>query len=141
MTLVKMAYLGNWVANAHRCGHDDDPTLPEYNAIADYLYSLAPQFGLPKNIEYELEFGDTRYADELLRLREEYDDEVFWTELCDRLGERDFERRYTPEERQQMDEVEHFERLETCIIALEEETEEHGLERLEFMKTLEDLGL
>lgn len=141
VALAKAVYLGNWVANAHRCGHDHDPTLPEYDAIAEYVYSLAPQFGLPKNIEHELEFGDLGYATELARLREEYDEEVFWSELCDRLGERDFVRRYTSEERMQMDEDEHFERLNACVSALEDETEAHGLERLEFMKTLEDLGL
>ena len=141
MALVKAVYLGNWVANAHRCGHDHDPNLPEYDAIAEYLFSLAPQFGLSADIEHEIEFGETGAAGELVRLREEYNEEVFWSELCERLGERDFARRYTPEERQQMGEDEHFERLDACVTALEEETEAHGLERLEFMKTLEDLGL
>ncbi len=141
MALVKAVYLGNWVANAQRCGHDHDPNVPEYDAIAEHLYSLAPQFGLPANIEHDLEFGDTGHAGELVRLREEYNEEVFWSELCERLGERDFARRYTPQERQQMSEDERFERLDACVTVLEEETEEHGLERLEFMKTLEDFGL
>lgn len=141
VALLKAVYLGNWVANAHRCGHDHDPNLPEYDAIAEYLCSLAPQFGLSKDIEHELECGDTGHAGELVRLREEYDEEVFWSELCDRLGKRDFERRFTPYEQQQMGEDERLERLDACVGALEEETELHGLERLEFLKTLEDLGL
>lgn len=42
-------YLGNWMANAHRTGQSEDPTLKEYNEISDYIFSLAPEFGFPKN--------------------------------------------------------------------------------------------
>lgn len=140
LTLLKAVYLGEWVANANRVGHGEDSRLAKYEEIKDYLFSLAPQFGFSKNIEHELEYNESGTT-EVSRLHEEYDAETFWDELCDRLGTRDFYRKYTKEEAQKMTDEEHFLKLQECIIQVEEEIEEHGLERLVVMKAVKDFGI
>ena len=56
--LAKAVYLGNWMANAQRTGLPDDPYMKEYNDIADYIYSFAPEFGFRDDFEAGLEFSD-----------------------------------------------------------------------------------
>lgn len=146
--LLKAVYLGNWVANANRDGSADDPHKEEYEAIEDYIFSLAKHFGFDEYVDDEDvdkgKFYPTRKFEEgtdVNELHDEYDEETFWDELCDRLGERDFARRYSKEERKTMSNEEHFIKLQECIIAWEEEVEKHGIERLEGMKTLKDFGI
>ena len=141
LTLAKTVYLGNWVANAQRSGALNDPHIKEYEEIARYIFSLASEFGFPKTFEHDLECSeDHAETTEVSRIYEEYDKGVFWDELCEMLGERDFFRKYLKEERMRMTEEEHFLKLEECIIAYEEETEEHGIERLEILRQSKDSG-
>jgi hypothetical protein len=128
--LAKTVYLGNWMANAQRTGSPDDPHMKEYNDIADYVYSLAKDFGLPDDFEAGLEFSDgEEEAPEASRLHEEYDERNVWEELCDMLGERDFFKKYTMDEIKKMGEDGFMKRME-CEIVWEEEFEKHGIERL-----------
>jgi len=129
--LGKTVYLGNWMANAQRTGQKDDPRIKEYEEIAYYIYSCAPEFGFPDDFEAGLEFSDgEEESPEVGRLHEEYDEDSFWQMLPDKLGERDFYRKYSNEEREKMDREEHFIKMEECIIAWEQECEKHGIERL-----------
>ncbi len=147
LTLLKAVYLGAWMANSHRAGTDDDPRYAEFVEISDFLFSLAPKFGLAHFVD-SVSAGDSAHLPTMEfeeetgvhALHHEYDDDTFWDELCDRLGERDFHRRYTPEEIMEMSEDERFMKLQECVIAYEVETEKHGIDKLEAMKTLEDLG-
>ena len=97
-TLAKTVYLGNWMANAHRTGQEGDPIKKEYEEITNYIFSLASEFGFSKNFEHDLEY-DKSDKTEINKLQEEYDENTFWDELSDRLGERDFFRKYSKEER------------------------------------------
>jgi len=45
MMLLKMVYLGSWMANSAK----DEPN-GEYDAIEQYIFSLAKDFGLDKHI-------------------------------------------------------------------------------------------
>lgn len=148
LALLKAVYLGNWMANANRTGSPEDPHVEEYEAISDYVFSVAPQFGFEKYVSHE-KGDDTHYyptndfeeGADVHKLHAEYDDESFWDELCDRLGERDFYRKYSVEEIKRMDDEERFVKLQECVIVHEKEAEEHGIERLEVMKTIQDLGI
>ena len=53
--LLKVVYLGNWVANAYRT----EDMQKEYERIEDYIFSLAPQFGKEISLNYQnvLMFG------------------------------------------------------------------------------------
>jgi hypothetical protein len=61
--------------------------------------------------------------------------------MCDRLGERDFNQKYSQDEICAMDKKEFFLKLQECIISYEEEMEDFGLERLYLLKTIKDLGI
>jgi len=133
LSLLKAVYLGNWMATANRTPSEEKPMHKAYNDIADYIYSLAPKFGLADKIEHELEYDVSGKLTEVSRLHEEYDEDIFWDELCDRLGERDFHRKYSPEEIRKMISDDRFLKLQECIIAWEVEAEENGIERLEIV--------
>mgnify|MGYP001574334831 CR=1 FL=1 len=131
--LLKAVYLGNWMANAHR-GED---ALTEYDAISDYLFSLAPTFGLEKYIDrHEAEHGHydpTRFFEEstgVHRLHHEYDEEAMWNELSDELGRRDIFERHTPGEIAAMSQDEWMEKLSALIDTYDDEFIAHGIDRL-----------
>ncbi|MDO8571084.1 MAG: hypothetical protein Q7R79_00205 [bacterium] len=134
LALLKAMYLGNWMANANRTGKKDDPHMKEYEEIADYIFSLAPKFGFSENIEHDLEFDESEKMTEVSKLHEEYDEEVFWHELPDRLGERDFFRKYSKKDWDKMSKDERYSKLQECIIEWEEELEKNGIARLEIKK-------
>lgn len=131
--LVKAVYLGNWMANARR---DGEP-LAEYEAVTDYIFSLAPLFGLAKYIDqHEAEHGHydpTRFFEEstgVHRLHHDYDEEAMWDELAEELGRRDMYARYTPEQIAAMTQDEWMDKLSAFIDAYDEEFTTHGIDRL-----------
>ena len=131
-SLAKIVFLGNWVANANRTGQPNDPHLKEYEEIADYIYSLSTQFGLPDSYESEVEFSDEPHGtSEVERLYQEYDEASFWGDLPDKLGTRDFVIKYSKKEREEMTEEDYFIKTQECIIEWENEMEEYGIVRLE----------
>ena len=118
LALLKAVYLGNWIANANRDGSTADPRKKEYEAIEDYIFSFAKQFGFSEFVDDEDvgegKFFPTRKFEEetdVDELHDEYDEETFWDELIDRLGERDFYRRYSKGEIKKMNRDERFEEL------------------------------
>lgn len=141
LTLLKIIYLGDWMVNSHRTGHGNDPMMEDYEEIMDYVFSLAPKFGFSKNIEHELEFDDSGKMTEINKLQEEYNEETFWEELCERLGERDFHEKYSPNEILKMDRDERYDKLYECIEVYEDEAENFGIERIKILKTIKDFGL
>jgi hypothetical protein len=139
--LLKLVYLGNWLANAHRNGRAEDPYKEEYNVIEDYIFSYAKQFGFNEYVDDEEavqgKFYPTRIFEEetdIQELIDEYDEETFWDELIDRLGERDFHRHYSKEEIQKMSRDERFGKLYEFIDKCADEINENGIERLEIKK-------
>ena len=138
-SLAKIVYLGNWMANAQRTGSKDDSRLQEYDEIAECIFSLSPMFGLPENYENEIEFSDDDSITEVSRLHEEYDEDMFFDELPHRLGERDFYKKYTPEQIEKMTEEERFIKLMECEIAWETEFETYGIERIGIVDMEENL--
>ena len=137
LALMKNVYLGNWMANANRTGSPKDPHFKEYEAIEDYIFSLAPEFGFEKYMDHEPRDGDRYFPTRLFeeetdvnKLHDEYDEQSFWDELSDRLGDRDFYKKYTKKDWEKMTREERFLKLQECIIEWEEELENNGIERL-----------
>lgn len=140
-SLAKIVYLGNWMANAQRTGAPDDPHMEQYEKIADHVYSFAEEFGFPDDFEAGLEFSDGEEEDpEATRLHEEYDNQNFWEELPNMLGERDFFRKYSKDEIEKMGEDGFMKRME-CEIVWEEELEKHGIERLGIIITSKNMSI
>jgi mRNA deadenylase 3'-5' endonuclease subunit Ccr4 len=88
--------------------------------------------------EHDLECNEHGKTTEVNRLHQEYDERTFWEELPDRLGERDFFRKYSREEREKMIDNERFTKMMECIISWEEECEKYGTERLGIIKQVKD---
>ena len=136
-TLLKLAYLGNWMANANRDGSSQDPHKEEYEKMEDYLFLLAKKFGLEEWVDEEEavkgKFYPTRFFEEgtdVEELIDDYDEETFWDELIDRFGDRDFYRRYSQNEVKKMTQEERFVKLNECVDRWSDEILEHGIERM-----------
>lgn len=135
--LLKVVYLGNWMANAYRDDSPEDPHIQEYEEIEDYIFSLASQFGLEKYVDHEVTDGDRYYptnffeeTTDVHKLHEEYDEETFWDELADRLSTRDFLEKYSKEEINNMSREEYFEKISEFTDKYNEEFEKFGLDRI-----------
>lgn len=135
--LLKAVYLGNWVANAYRDGSPEDPHIQDYENIEDYIFSLAPQYGLDKYMNHEASDEDKYYPTstfeeitDVHKLHEEYDEETFWDELAEHLGRRDFFEKYSKEEIKKMSKEEYFSKISECIDSYHEEFETFGIERI-----------
>lgn len=136
-TLIKMAYVGNWVVNGVRSGRKGDERVKEYDELEEYIFSFAKDFGLEKYVDDEdgeiypsvdLEDGEVR------ELIDYYDDDVFWNELADSLARRDFFREYGAEAISKMSVRERIEKDHPFLEKYWDETREHGIERLEIKK-------
>ena len=67
---------------------------------------------------------------DIQELIDEYDENTFWDELIDRLGDRDFFRCYSKDEIQKMNRKERFGKLYEFIDKWEDEINENGINRL-----------
>lgn len=135
--LLKAVFLGNWMAYAQRDGSKEDPYIKEYESIEDFIFSLAPQFGLEKYMSHDskdsYKYYPTNFFEEntdVHKLHEAYDEENLWDELINRLGERDFLNKYSKEEIKKMTRDEWYEKLNEFIDVYSEEFEKSGLQHL-----------
>ncbi|MBW6440426.1 hypothetical protein K0B03_00095 [Patescibacteria group bacterium] len=139
--LSKMVYLGNWMANAHRDGSTEDLHIEKYEKIQDYIFSLAPKFGLEKYMDHEDSDGDKYYPSRFFEeetdinlLHDEYDENTFWQELPNRLGDRDFFEKFSKAEIEAMSDKERFIKRCRHSETYEDELSKNGIERLRILK-------
>lgn len=133
-SLLKLVYLGEWMINANRV----DDRIKKYEDLQDYIFSYAKQFGLDEFVDDEEakkgKFFPTRKFEEetdVQKFIKEYDEETFWDEIVDRLGERDFYRHYAKDEIQKMSQDERFEKAYEFIDKWGEKINRNGIEGLE----------
>lgn len=138
LALLKLAYLGNWLANASRL---PDEQIKEYEEAEDYIFSFTKEFGYDRYVDHEPEDGGkyypTRYFEEetdVEILREDYNNETFWEEAADRFGDRDFIKKYGKEKIKKMDRDERFIKRMECEEKYEKEFEENGIDNFEIIK-------
>lgn len=138
IALLKVVYLGNWMANANRAKN----MKKEHEGIEDYIFSLAPKFGLEKYMDHEASDGERYYPTgefeentDVHVLHDEYDEETFWDEMAERLGERDFFERYSLKEQKKMTKDERFTKLYECIDLYYDEFEKSGIKRIRMRRT------
>ncbi len=134
--LLKVVYLGNWMANAIHNGSEEDPRHEELENIENYIFSFAKEFGFEKYVDDEdakkERFFPTNEFDEVTqKYIEDYDEECFWDEIFYRLSDRDFDRKYSNEEISKMEMKERFEKEEPFRNKWDNELNNHGIERLE----------
>jgi len=135
--LMKLCYLGNWMANAIHVGNVEDPKIKKFDDIEQYIYSFAKEFGFGDLVEYDKKYKEyfpTREFDEdpeLEEIRNNYEGEAFWDELHYQLSERDFLKFYDMDEITKMDIYERIKKEEPFREKWDKELEKHGIERLD----------
>jgi|CeladaMinimDraft_18_1061708.scaffolds.fasta_scaffold01397_4 hypothetical protein len=126
-TLVKMVWLGDWIAHATKVG-DKDPEMEEVEPLVYSRSSELPGFDLVECVE---KFGaccpTRKMEDELYAYVEEYDEDVFWEKLPYKLARRDLLRETGPVARLT---DKHRERLSELEEEYEREFERNGLKNL-----------
>jgi hypothetical protein len=126
--LIELAYLGEWVINAH---HDTDYQDDQASAAVQALLKAGPIEGIGRDDEtgeyfLEADWVERLYDDYIL----DYDDHVFWDELTERLAARDLarERGVSPDDIVRDDDLLELRPLEERY---RQELEERGVERLD----------
>lgn len=129
LDLIKLLYLGNWMANAQRV-----KPLKKYEDLENHILSFYKDFDMADFVKYDKKYKKffplRKLEDEkdVLKLVEEYDENNFWEELINRLTNRDFLRKNTTEEIKKMTVEERFELMDEFEEKWNQEIYEFGLE-------------
>ena len=136
--LLKVVYLGNWMANAIHAGNEEDPRHKGLEEIENYINSFAEKFGFGDYVDYDKKckqyFLSGKIYDLVDEYIDDYDSECFWLQLHYRLSGRDFERKYTDKEISKMNQEERFKKGWPFHEKWENELNDHGIKRLEIKK-------
>ncbi len=137
LALLKIVYLGNWVANANRGDGQINPRLEDYDDIENFVFSHAKKFGLADYVDDKTaedgQYFPTRMFEEsqdVFEAIDEYNEDTFWDELVEHLAERDFEKHYTKLEIQKMTNDERIDKLYFYIDKWAEEINENSLDNI-----------
>ena len=128
-TLLLMVYLGDWMINAIRSDPDED-----FQGMACYIYSFVETFGITGLVGPEPYKGKKFPSREFDKLAQpyirQYDTQIFWEELADRLAERDFVADYGLKAIEDMTPEERFAKRSELTDQYLDEFESHGLDRV-----------
>ena len=145
--LLKAVIIGVQIREAVAEGRDA-PGWQKIRDIERYLLSLAGDFDSADMAEYFLNgwIASDEASEELDEELEEYDNQEFWDRLYTTLGQRDFYRTITEEERKFIADNNGLfpERMHVLYKKYARELERHGIDRLEIVveeKMSEDLVL
>ena len=87
-SLLKLVYLGAWMANANRV-----EAIEEFESIESHIYSFSEKAGTTNLVDYAKELENwlpTRELEESMQpLVEEYDNDTLFDDLIDQLSTRD----------------------------------------------------
>ncbi|MDP3110786.1 MAG: hypothetical protein Q8M71_01635 [Thermodesulfovibrionales bacterium] len=128
--LIKLAYLGDWMANSCKTGNERDL---EIEKVEQYIYSFAKDFGMENLLDQSkrgMIFPTRAFEEKLDTYIDEYDDENFWDELIHSLAMRDFVEHYGKDVVAAMEMSERFEKEEPFIQKYEDEFYENGIQKL-----------
>jgi len=129
--LLKMVYLGSWMANSPKDESDD-----EYDGIEQYIYSLAKDFDLGHHITFDdkmnsyLPTEDFETTSGVVDVIDAYNEYTVWEALVLSLSRRDLIREYGPEKVEAMTDEELLEKQYPFIQRYEDEFRDRGFESL-----------
>lgn len=126
--LLILAHLGEWMANATR-----SKPIKEFEIVASKIFALAEGTSRERLVDEDDKTGrwwPSRELEEKAHpLVDEYDDESFWEELCERLVDRDLLRKYSRKQLASMSWEERYKIREPLEFQYENELASHGLDR------------
>lgn len=99
--LVEMLLIADWVLHAHEV-EPDDATKP-YALLRNKVLSHHKAMGMETNFEYDpeqdeyFETADYEARAPHMRFIDDYNDQVFWSELAERLAARDLAAEAAPD--------------------------------------------
>ncbi|TGN21017.1 hypothetical protein [Leptospira idonii] len=102
-TLLKLVYMGDWVIStlqAKERVEEDSDNDSRFAEVVRHVFNHAEGAGLGNIVQIDQNNGEpylTREFEEesgLVDILEDYEDEVFWQALIERLAHRDFLRHY-----------------------------------------------
>ena len=131
MMLLKMVYLGSWMANSAK----DEPE-GEYDTIEQYIFSLAKDFGLDKHIAFDTKIKSYFPTEEfesssgVVDVIDAYNEYTVWEALILSLSKRDLFKQYGADKVEAMTEEEFLEKQYPFIQKYEEEFRDHGFDGL-----------
>jgi hypothetical protein len=134
-TLLKMAYLGNWVVNSVKDAPDGD-----FEETEQFVLSLAKDFGYEQYVGFDEEIKKhfpTEEFEEKTGISDmigEYNMYTVWEELVLALSRRDLVREYGEDGVANMSEDELIEKEFPYMMTYEEEFRENGLSNLAVVK-------
>jgi hypothetical protein len=131
--MLKLVYLGRWMASSH---HDEpDKSLEE---IEQYIYSYAKSFGYDDMVDFDTNYKkyypSAELEEDLDPIISEYDDNTFWDELAWRMAERDFSQKYDEAQVLCMTSDEIFREKNILADKYFDEFRTHGIEHVNFTK-------
>ena len=131
LSLLDMLYISDWVMH----GHDIEDNNNAYKTLRKKILSFFKEMGADDRIEYSKEDDDyyelTPFDSSIhTKFIDPYDDQSFWEELIDRLGERDAVAQVGVDRFQKMDYLERAEILSETTKCYADEFNEHGLDYL-----------
>ncbi len=134
-TLLKLVYLGNWIANATRDGDEDDPTIDEYDEMEHFIFKVGYENGFKKIITYGKEydiydFTEDYLENEINELIDRYNDYSFWEGLTQNLVQRDIVEELGEREYLQMDPIKRWSITFEKSNLYDDEFIENGIENL-----------
>ena len=135
--LLDMVEIAEWVLNSHRTDPSDE--IKKYSEIYQKILSYAKEMGYENLITYDKNLGGY-YAtfeyeeSEHMRYIEQFEDDVFWDALPNRLAMRDLVKQVGEKRYMEME----FEERAIKLVELEsiyyKELNENGIDNLRFEK-------
>lgn len=133
--LLKLAMLGEWMANAI----PDEPDKDEEDVV-QYLLTLAKDFGFSNYVEYDEESKKYYITEEfendtnILDIIGDYHEYALWEGLVLEFSRRELVAKYGEEKVEAMSDEERVEKEMPYLKKYEEEFREFGLDNLEIKK-------
>jgi hypothetical protein len=127
LKLIELAYLGEWMINAH---HDPEIQDDVASLALQRLLTAGPPAEASRDEETGLYYLATDWIERLYDTYIlDYDDHVFWDELTERLANRDLARQRGVDS-DDIDRDEDLSELRPLEEKYRQELEDHGIDRL-----------
>ena len=132
--LLDMLEVADWVLRSYKV--EDDPETAEYLALEQKFLALAKDMEAGNLVDFDAETGNYQTSDvfeeqsRMMEFIDEYNNDVFWDELAERLALRDLVRAEGEERIRAMDFDERSEKVETLRGAYLDEFHANGITRL-----------
>ncbi len=128
--------IAEWVMNSFKTGNQRDSETKSYHKLEQKIMSYAEDFGLGHLVTYDRkleEFFPTRELEDTgtyTRFIEQFEDDVFWEELGQRLALRDLINDQGLETVQNMDPLSRMKAQDEIADRYHQEFSENGIENL-----------